>query len=170
MLAGLGNPGRRYSSTRHNVGFMAVDFICERLGADFRENICFSLVAKAKFEGEEVVLAKPQTYMNLSGAAVSALLKHFSINTGDLTVIHDDVDIPLGKVKEKISGGSAGHKGVASIIEGVGTGDFRRLRMGVGRPAEGVDTDDHVLSPFGKDERSIIAETFENCYRLAISF
>ncbi len=170
LFVGLGNPGSRYLSNRHNVGFVAAESIGNRLEADFDEKFCSSAVASGRSKGEKVIIAKPQTYMNLSGKAVFALLKRFSLNAGDLTVIHDDIDIPLGKVKEKKGGGAGGHNGILSIVEEIGTNEFRRLRIGVGRPPNGADTADYVLSDFEESEKELIAESIEESVRLAVNF
>ncbi len=170
MVVGLGNPGPQYAATRHNAGFMAVDYIGDRLGIRFDAELCRSLVADGEHEGEDLTLAKPQTFMNLSGRAVSALMNRFSLSPDDLTVIHDDIDIPLGKVKEKSGGGSAGHNGIASIIHEIGTSDFRRLRIGVGRPSRGEDASEFVLSPFEKSEHDEINESIEKCFSMAVNF
>lgn len=170
LFVGLGNPGANYSSTRHNVGFMAVDYIGRENGAELRSKIKNSLVGVFKRDGEEIVLAKPQGYMNRSGIAVRGLMGHFSLKPEDITVVHDDVDIPLGKVKEKKTGGTGGHNGIASIIDEIGTRDFRRLRIGVGRPPKGVDTADYVLSPFGNDEKVLVTQSIEDCYQMIFNF
>ncbi len=169
-MVGLGNPGEEYADTRHNVGFMVVDRIAEKINADFCEKVCGSAVARADLADEELVLAKPLTYMNRSGSAVSALLGKFSLAKEELTVIHDDIDIPLGKIKEKTGGGSAGHNGIESVTSALGSGDFRRVRIGVGRPPEGVDPADYVLCPFDDDEKEIVAQILEEGYRRAIDF
>ncbi|GMT42009.1 MAG: peptidyl-tRNA hydrolase [bacterium] len=170
MLIGLGNPGKKYSATRHNIGFMAVDRIGSSLGVDFNDKMCRSVVAKGKMGGESVVLAKPQTYMNLSGTAVAALLRRFSLGTEDFAVFHDDIDIPFGKIKEKKTGGSAGHRGIKSIMDELGTRDFHRIRIGVGRPPEGSDCVDYVLRPFDKSEKVPLEIMLDECCSRAINF
>jgi len=170
LFVGLGNPGPNYVSTRHNVGFMAVDYIGRENGAEIKKKVKNSLVGVFNRDGEEFVLAKPQGYMNRSGIAVRGLLSHYSLTPGDLTVLHDDVDIPLGKVKEKKTGGAGGHNGIASITDELGTRDFRRLRIGVGRPPNGVDTADYVLSPFGKDEKDVVTRSIEDCFQMIFNF
>ena len=169
MVVGLGNPGTEYGDTRHNVGFMAVDRIAGELRIKFSEKIANSAVGKGQFRGEKVVLAKPLGYMNLSGKSVVGLMDHFSAGPSDLTVLHDDLDIGLGKVKLKKGGGSAGHNGIISIMEEVGTGDFRRIRIGIGRPPAGEDVSDYVLSPFTGEEEGLISRTIENCFEIAVN-
>ncbi len=170
MIIGLGNPGREYALTRHNVGFMVVDRIAEKIKPAKSRNICGSEVAFAKARGGDVALAKPQTFMNLSGRAVAQLVARYSLGAEDITVIHDDIDIPHGKIKEKKSGGSAGHNGIESIIDELGTGDFRRLRIGVGRPLDGTDPADYVLNPFEENEMKIMEEVIEECAAKALNF
>ena len=168
LVVGLGNPGAEYDDTRHNVGFMAVDHIANELRIKFKEKIANSAVATGQFRGEKVVLVKPLGYMNLSGKSVAMLMGHFSTRPSDLTVLHDDLDIQLGKVKIKKNGGSAGHNGIGSIIEEIGTGDFRRLRIGIGRPPEGGDVSGYVLSPFTEEEESIISRAIKGCFEMAV--
>jgi len=168
LFVGLGNPGDDYANTRHNAGFMAVDYIGERIGARFT-GMCGALVAEGKLDGEPVVLAKPQQYMNRSGRSVASLIERYSLSTDDLTVIHDDIDISLGKVKEKVGGGSAGHNGVESIVDALGTVEFRRIRVGVGRPPEGQDPADYVLSDFENGEVEILAGSLEETCNRAIN-
>ena len=168
MVVGLGNPGAEYDDTRHNVGFMAVDHIANELRIKFKEKIANSAVGTGQFRGEKVVLVKPMGYMNLSGKSVAMLMDHFSTRPSDLTVLHDDLDIQLGKVKMKKNGGSAGHNGIGSIIEEIGTGDFRRLRIGIGRPPEGGDVSEYVLSPFTEEEESIISRAIKGCFEMAV--
>lgn len=170
MIVGLGNPGKKYAHTRHNAGFMAVDLIRRKIGSGKERKTCSSVVSSGKVGGEEVILAKPQTYMNVSGEAVSALLDQYPMTVDDMTVIHDDIDIEAGKFKEKNGGGSAGHNGIASIMDELGTGDFRRLRVGVGRPPEGVDPADYVLLPFEENEKEMIERTLDEVCERAIVF
>ncbi len=159
LIAGLGNPGIKYEKTRHNVGFLAVDYIRENSDIDFSnwktDKLSQSLVSTAFLDGEKVILAKPQTYMNNSGNCVSSLTNTFNVKHEDITVIHDDVDIEFGKTKQQINRGSAGHNGVKSIIEHLKTKDFHRIRIGV-FPAdmdkEQVDIQKFVLKQFTKDE------------------
>jgi PTH1 family peptidyl-tRNA hydrolase len=168
LVVGLGNPGAEYGDTRHNVGFMAVDCIARELRVKFKEKIANSAVGTGQLRGEKVVLAKPMGFMNLSGKSLAGLMAYFSAGPADLTVLHDDLDIQLGKIKVKKSGGSAGHNGIASIIDEIGTGDFRRLRIGIGRPSVGGDVSDYVLSPFTEDEESVISRVIEDCFEVAV--
>ncbi len=170
MLVGLGNPGPKYARTRHNAGFMAVDRLGEMLGVHFDREIHNAFVARGETGGHEVVLAKPQTYMNLSGGPVAALMRKFSIKPDDVTVLHDDIDVPLGKVKDKIGGGAGGHNGVSSVAQHLGTPDFRRIRIGVGRPPEWQDAADYVLAPFEGSEGSSLKAAIEESCRRALAF
>ena len=126
LIVGLGNPGKKYEKTRHNAGFRIVDTLAERLGAEFKSEKFHAKIAKH----EEMILAKPQTFMNNSGEAVAALLAYFKIKPQNLLVIHDEIDLPLGKIKISVGRGSAGHNGIESIINHVGQG-FNRLRVGI---------------------------------------
>lgn len=155
LIAGLGNPGRLYASHRHNVGFCVVDLISERLKVEITKRMFGAFVGKCKIAGEDVMLAKPQTFMNLSGDAVAPLLGYYKIEVGELIVIHDDVDIDLGRMKIARGQGHGGHNGVKSIAESLGDSGFYRVRMGVGRPPEFMDTANYVLQPFSREEAAI---------------
>jgi PTH1 family peptidyl-tRNA hydrolase len=156
LVVGLGNPGKEYASHRHNVGFMAADEIASRARADaFREK--FSGVwARGSLGDEQVILLKPMTYMNESGRSVQPALAFFKINPAQTIVIHDELDLPFGDVRLKVGGGHAGHNGLRSIMSHVGTGDFIRVRVGIGRPPPGFrgEVADYVLSPFDSVERA----------------
>lgn len=152
LVVGLGNPGREFRANRHNVGFMAADRLAERLGTSFSRLESKALVAKADFDGYRLILAKPQTYMNLSGQAVAALVKFYKIPLENLIVVYDDVDLPFGILRLRPGGGSGGHKGMASIIERLGTQDFPRLRIGVDRPPGRMEAADYVLQDFNPNQ------------------
>lgn len=152
MIIGLGNPGRRYKNTRHNAGFMVVDRLAERHRIKLNKRIYNSKVGEGVISGAHVVLAKTLRFMNLSGQAVAAMTRGYSVGAEDLIVIHDDIDIAGGKIKLKHKGGDAGHKGIRSVIEHLGTRDFTRIRVGVGKPEQGEDTVGYVLGRFGRDE------------------
>ncbi|MFQ6110864.1 MAG: aminoacyl-tRNA hydrolase [Nitrospinota bacterium] len=156
LIVGLGNPGRQYRGTRHNMGFAVLDELAAKLGIGFSARGQGSVKAEGSVGGKPVVLAKPLTYMNLSGLAVRELLSALGLEAEDLLVIHDDVDLPLGRLQHKRSGGDAGHLGVRSIIEELGTGNFERLRVGVGRPPDG-DVTEYVLSAFDQSEGEEVA-------------
>ena len=157
-IVGLGNPGRRYEQTRHNVGFLVVDRFAQRHGyGDFKSKFT-ALVAFRTLDaagGDKVFLVKPQTYMNLSGSAVRDTLGYFGGVPADLIVVHDDLDLPMGRLRFRASGSSGGHRGIESILGSLGTGDFARLKVGIGREP-GRDAADYVLSPIGGAERSVL--------------
>ncbi len=161
IIVGLGNPGRKYERTRHNAGFMAADEVAGNLHIDLVQEKHHALIGKARLDSEMVVLAKPQTYMNESGRAVGAILADTYAAVSDLVVIHDELDLELGSVRVKIGGGHGGHNGLRSIIGHVGSADFIRVRIGIGRPAPGVDPADYVLSPFLSEERPAISGVLE---------
>lgn len=158
LVAGLGNPGEEYSSSRHNVGFIVVDEIAKRLGISLKKKGFRSLFAEALLEEKKIILLKPQTYMNLSGDAVSDAVEFFKISLKDIIVVHDEIDLPLGSMKIKTGGGSAGHKGVRSIVNCLGDSGFVRVRVGVGKPLQKSEVIGHVLSGFGKEEKRIMED------------
>lgn len=153
MIVGLGNPGREYRETRHNIGFMVVDEFASHHGIKLTRVQNKAITGSGLMEEQKVILVKPQTFMNLSGRAVSALMRYYKVNREDLIVCHDDVDLPFGVIRMRPGGGSAGQKGVASIIELLGTQDFPRLRMGIGRPPGYKDAADYVLQSFSPQEK-----------------
>jgi PTH1 family peptidyl-tRNA hydrolase len=156
MVVGLGNPGREYRETRHNIGFLVIDRMAEKSGIKLTRVQSKAIIGSGFFGGIKVILVKPQTYMNLSGQAVSALARYYQIQLQDLIVAHDDVDLPFGTIRMRPGGGSAGQKGVASIIKLIGTQDFPRLRMGVGRPPGRMDAAAYVLQSFPKSEEQFL--------------
>lgn len=158
ILVGLGNPGAEYAGTRHNAGFMAVDHLAGRFRVRIDRLDGQALTGKGTFAGREFLLAKPQTYMNLSGRSVEALLRAHGASTGDLLVLCDDVDLPLGQLRLRPSGGAGTHKGLRSVLEVLGTPDFARLRIGIG-PQEG-DSADFVLAPFPPADREDLRALF----------
>lgn len=154
LVVGLGNPGPSYSRTRHNIGFRAVDALAKRLNTSVATKDSSALVGRARVPGEatEVLLAKPQTFMNLSGRAVATLLRKHKVVPRDLWVVHDDIDLPFGRLRLRRGGGAGGHNGIASIFQDLADRDFVRIRMGVGRP-DADDAVDYVLDPFPDSER-----------------
>lgn len=157
LLVGLGNPGREYRETRHNIGFMFIDKVCKPAGILSLGKVqSKSLVGLGRLEGRRVVLAKPQTYMNLSGQAVGGLARFYKVPLNQILIVHDDIDLPLGALRIRPGGGSAGQKGIASIIQQFGTQDFGRLRLGVGRPPGRMDPAAYVLENFSKNEQLIV--------------
>lgn len=162
LVVGLGNPGKEYEKTRHNAGFIAVERLASEYGIAIKKKECSALTGSGKILGQSVILAKPQTYMNRSGEAVRCLVKSYGIDLEKLIVIYDDIDLPLGKIRIRTRGGSGGHRGVASIIAELGTSDFPRIRLGIGRP-EGRQADvvQYVLSPFETDEFELFLPSLE---------
>lgn len=161
LVVGLGNPGNRYALTRHNVGFMVADHIAMSLKAGSYRESCHSLLAESDAPREKVVLAKPMTFMNLSGKAVSLCLDRFSLQPENLIVVHDDIDLEFGRVKIRNRGGHGGHNGMRSIMKEIDNRDFLRIKIGIGRPPEGVDPADYVLSRFRGEEENIIGAAVE---------
>jgi len=162
IIVGLGNPGSRYSSTRHNVGFLAVERLAEQFGLTFRSSrFLKSRIAEGPIQGEFVCLALPQTFMNLSGDAVRALIRKKNISNKDLLVVCDDIALPLGNLRIRARGGHGGHKGLASIIARLNTKDFARVRIGIGRGDINEDLSDYVLSGFKKSEGPVLSDVLE---------
>jgi PTH1 family peptidyl-tRNA hydrolase len=160
LVVGLGNPGREYASHRHNVGFMAVDELASRLRADaFREKFSGEW-AKAELEGEPAIFLKPMTYMNESGRSVQPAAAFWKAAPSEIVVLHDELDLPFGEVRLKMGGGHAGHNGLRSIMATLGTGDFGRVRIGIGRPPAAFrgDVASFVLSAFDPAERAVLPE------------
>jgi PTH1 family peptidyl-tRNA hydrolase len=150
VIAGLGNPGRRYAKTRHNVGFMVVNEIAERYSITFREKEQYQ-VGKGSVGENNVILMEPLTFMNRSGSAVLEVMKKYALPLGNLIIVHDDIDMETGNVKIRKRGSSGGHKGVESIIQSIGAKEFIRVKIGIGRE-EGLLVEDYVLSKFRKEE------------------
>lgn len=157
LIVGLGNPGKRYERTRHNVGFSVVDRLAFRNGLKLNEKRDQALIVEWSVDGERVVLAKPQTFMNRSGTAVRDLLDEYHGSADDLVVVYDDLDLPLGRIRLRGHGSAGGHRGILSILEHLPSAGFFRVRVGIGRPPEGADAVDFVLSPFN-DQESAKAE------------
>lgn len=156
LIVGLGNPGREYRQNRHNIGFMLLDHLAARYGESFSRFESRALVIKTKPADHRLILAKPQTFMNNSGQAVSSLVRFYKVPLEKLIVAYDDVDLPFGKLRLRPSGGSGGHRGMKSIIERLGTVEFSRLRLGIGRPPGRKEAADYVLQNFKKDELVIL--------------
>ncbi len=165
LIVGLGNPGRDYEKTRHNIGFRCVDAIAAAHGLSFARKQSKALVADGVIAEKRVLLAKPQTYMNLSGEAVRGLMDFYKIPLGNLLVISDDMDIPAGTLRIREKGGAGGQKGLKSIIEHLGTQEFARLRVGLGRPPGRMDPADYVLQDFDKSEAILVVETLDRVVR-----
>lgn len=160
LVMGLGNPGRRYARSRHNLGFLLIDRVADYSGVPVTRETCESLVGQREREWtpvtaewlEPLVLAKPQTYMNHSGVAAAALARRFGARGADLVVAYDDLDLPFGRLRIRCGGSAGGHRGLASVLHHLADRDFVRLRVGIGRPPAGVDAVDYVLSRFSPEE------------------
>jgi peptidyl-tRNA hydrolase, PTH1 family len=161
LIVGLGNPGTRYRSSRHNIGFMVLEKLAAQLELDLRQKSFNSLWGKGKINHKNVILAMPQTYMNLSGNAVRQLQAFFKTEISNLIVIHDDLDLSFGSVRLKTGGGTAGHKGLASIEENLGSAEFMRIRLGIGKPVDKSRIESYVLEPFGVDELPLLNNIIE---------
>ncbi len=157
LIVGLGNPGREYQHSRHNVGFMCIGRFARGHGIAFSRTEARSRVGSGTVSGTEVVLARPGTYMNLSGQAVALLLRRYKASPADLIVVHDDMDLSLGTIRVRALGSAGGHKGVQSIIAAVGTQEFARIRVGIGRPGDSGAID-YVLGDFAPSERAVMDE------------
>jgi PTH1 family peptidyl-tRNA hydrolase len=151
LIVGLGNPGPDYEQTRHNAGFMTVDLLAKELGVKYWKNECGAQSGKAKYHGHDVVLAKPQGFMNTSGGPVKKLCESYNINPEQLIIIHDELDIEPAHIRVKFGGGHAGHNGLRSICDKLGTRDWYRIRVGIGRPPGRMQVSDYVLSHTKKD-------------------
>ena len=159
IVIGLGNPGPEFAGTRHNVGFDVVSELCRRHGAKLTKTKQRSLVAEVRDGGSLVVLAQPQTYMNDSGTAAQLLVRRFGLDSIDrLVIVHDELDLPLGRMKLKVGGGLAGHNGLRSLRDHLQTSDFARVRIGIGKPRSAEHGADHVLSRVPKAERALVGE------------
>ena len=160
VIAGLGNPGREYEGTRHNVGFMTLDALADKYNIDVREKAFKGLIGKGMIEGNKVILVKPQTYMNLSGEAVREAVQFYKIPADHVLVIYDDVSLPVGKLRVRPTGSAGGHNGIKNIIAHLGTQDFPRIKIGTGAPGEGGDMIDWVIGVPSQAERKVLVESF----------
>ncbi len=159
IWVGLGNPGQKYQGTRHNVGMAAVDYLSMKFSGTSFKKTRHGWVGKISLRGREAKVIKPTTYMNLSGRAARWMLQETGLGSETMVVFHDDMDLDVGRIKLKWKGGDAGHKGIRSIIETLRTDAFFRVRIGIGRPPEGYDASEFVLSPFTAGERKVIDQT-----------
>ncbi|QBJ97610.1 aminoacyl-tRNA hydrolase [Rhodococcus sp. ABRD24] len=154
LVVGLGNPGPQYEKTRHNIGFMVADVLAGRLGGKFSAHKRSGAeIIQGRISGRQTILAKPRSYMNLSGGAVSGLARFFSVEPSNIVVVHDELDLDFGTIRFKLGGGEGGHNGLRSISTSLGTKDYLRTRIGIGRPPGRQDPADYVLKPFSSVER-----------------
>lgn len=158
LVLGLGNPGDAYKNTRHNAGFMVVDALAEEFSVSCEKKKFDALLGRGKIDGAEVILAKPMSYMNRSGVPACGIMNYFGISARDMVVIHDDIDLGFGRIKIKEKGGHGGHKGIKSLTDTLGSSEFSRLRIGMGRPDAGKDVADYVLGRFSHEESKILPE------------
>jgi PTH1 family peptidyl-tRNA hydrolase len=156
LIAGLGNPGLEYKKTRHNIGFQVINLLSRELGVRLNGRRFQSRNTRTKFQGKEVILLRPVTFMNQSGKSIRSCVEFYNLDTDHILIVHDDLDLPLGKIKIVKKGSAGGHKGVSSIIQYLGSLQFPRIKIGIGRPRYGEDVEDYVLSPFYSDEKEII--------------
>ena len=177
LIVGLGNPGRGYDGNRHNIGFICLNHFARTNGIRFDKKQCQARTGTGEAAGSQIVLARPQTYMNLSGESVSRLINKFHTNLDDLLIIHDDLDLPLDKIRIRHGGSSGGHKGVDSIINCLDSRDFPRLRIGVGRPStestsemEEADIISYVLSDFTAGEKQIMSRVIPRASEAVMCF
>lgn len=170
LLVGLGNPGTKYANTRHNIGFRCVDELARLHGLSFDKQQSKALVASGTIAGKPVLLAKPQTFMNESGVAVRGLANFYKIPPEQVLVIFDDLDIPLGTLRIRKSGGTGGHNGMKSIVQHLGSNDFPRLRFGIDRPPGRMDPAAYVLRPFDDKEEILVVETVDRVNKAIISW
>jgi PTH1 family peptidyl-tRNA hydrolase len=161
LIAGLGNPGGEYEGNRHNCGFMVADVLAGRMGARFKRDRSRARVAEGRLAGHPVTLAKPQSFMNLSGGPVAALRSFYKVPVERIVVIHDELDIPFGTIRLKQGGGDNGHNGLRSVTAALGTRDYLRVRVGIGRPPGRMDPADFVLHDFSAAERKVLPDVLE---------
>jgi PTH1 family peptidyl-tRNA hydrolase len=165
-LIGLGNPGKEYERTRHNVGFMVIDALAKQFGVDVARQKFHSLYGEGHIAGERFLLVKPQTYMNQSGQCVREVLDWYKLDTNDLLIIYDDMDLETGRVRLRAKGSAGGHNGIKSVIADLGTEALPRLKIGIGRPRPGEDAVAHVLSPFTREEWIRVEDAIRKAVRL----
>ncbi len=170
LIAGLGNPGREYKDTRHNIGFMVADRLAAELGIKVSRLQQKALVGNGVYLGSKVIIAKPVTYMNLSGQAVTSLIRYYGIEQENFLVIHDDLDLPFGVLRLRPGGGSAGQKGMQSIIEQAGTQEFARLRCGIGRPPGQMDAAAYVLQIFSTQDQAELPVVLDQAVKAIMVF
>ena len=170
LLIGLGNPGREYQNNRHNFGFMLIDRIAVRLNARGLKVQSKAIVTNGIYQERKIILAKPQTYMNLSGQSIQGLANFYKLPLENLLIAYDDLDLPFGTIRMRPGGGPGGQKGVASAITQLGTKDFARLRLGIGRPPGRMDPSSYVLQDFSREETKILSEILDRAADAALEF
>lgn len=163
LIVGLGNPGKQYEKTRHNIGFEVIDALSDRLNIPLNQAKFQGVYGVGHVQGEKVYLLKPLTYMNLSGESIAALMDYFQIENEELVVIYDDLDLPVGKIRLRQKGSAGGHNGIKSTIAHLGTQEFNRIRVGIDRAPSGMKVPDYVLGRFTKEEQEILGEVIQKC-------
>jgi len=161
LIVGLGNPGKKYQHTRHNLGFLVIDRLAQQNHIALSKKFCDALIGEWSIGGENVILAKPQTFMNRSGTAVKAMLRKYRGGSEDLLIVYDDLDLPFGRIRIRTQGSAGGHRGVESIMETLAAAPFCRIRVGVGRPPGGMDAVDYVLEAFDAGEAGALSEILD---------
>ena len=167
LIVGLGNPGRQYEKTRHNAGFMTINVLAKKLDVDLDKSKCKAIYGIYRHNGEKIIIAEPQTYMNLSGEAVTSLMKFYDIDIKDVIVIHDDLDLPVGKIRIRYQGSCGGQNGMRSIINLTGTSEINRIRIGISNNKE-IPTADYVLGKFSKEELPLFNQAVEKAVEALI--
>ena len=170
LLVGLGNPGTRYDNTYHNSGFIALDAVADELNVSFGKRMCRAVVAECVYRGEKIILAKPQTFMNLSGESVRELMAYFKIPEQDLMVFYDDYDLPLGSLRVRAKGSSGTHNGMRNIVAEIGTENFARVRLGIKPKEEVMSLMDYVLSERNRAARDKMQPAVDNAAKAALAF
>jgi PTH1 family peptidyl-tRNA hydrolase len=169
LIVGLGNPGKEYENTRHNIGFMVIDALAKELDINFDKIKKDALYTQTIIDGEKVILLKPQRYINLSGEVISEFISYHKIDINDILIINDDLDIPLGSYKLKSHGSSAGHNGLKNIELHFKTAEYKRLKVGISNN-KSIDTKDYVLGGFSKDDQKTLKEVVERASKIALDF
>lgn len=162
IIAGLGNPGKSYEETRHNVGFMTIDALAERFQIEIKEKAHKALIGKGMIEGNKVVLIKPQTYMNLSGESIRSVMDFYKTDLSEFMVIYDDISLEPGQLRIRKKGSAGGHNGIKNIISHLGSQEFVRIKVGVGEKPKEMDLADYVLGHFSKGEKEVMMQAFKN--------
>jgi len=170
LIVGLGNPKKRYSDTRHNLGFRVVKKLANRLEASAPVSKHRSLLAEAEYSDRKLLLVQPLTYMNRSGLAVKEIISSYSLDIEEVMVVYDDLDLSPGTIRIRQKGGGAGHRGVQSIIDTLGTEEFPRLRIGIGKPPPGMEASDYVLQPLEGEDRELIEAALDRAAEAVLSF
>lgn len=171
LIIGLGNPGIKYEKTRHNLGWLVIDQLAQKIGINnWKNEVKFnSLISHGSFNDQKIILVKPETFMNNSGSAVQAIANYYKIPSKEIIIIHDEIDLPLGEIKVQESLGAAGHKGVQSIINHLGINDFNRIRIGIKPEKNNIETEKFVMQKFTNEEEEVLKEIIERAAQITIA-